>query len=198
MTRDSSALFNLYLDRGFFSPAECVELLRDLSAAPAVPATVHGRGTPSVDERVRKVSRLTPCATTLALVTRQLLAARERVALHFGVPLTTCEEPQFLLYREGDFFVAHQDGNTPLLRSALEQSRKVSVVIFLNDQADSVAPGSYGGGLLRFTEWRADRPRGQHDLAGQAGCFVAFASDTTHEVTPVIRGERYTIVSWYG
>ena len=29
------------------------------------------------------------------------------------------------------------------------------------------------------------------------GTLVAFRAETTHEVTPVTRGERYAIVSWY-
>ena len=47
----------------------------------------------------------------------------------FGLTLSECEEPQFLRYRTGDFFVAHQDGNTPLFRS--DKVRLISAIIFL-------------------------------------------------------------------
>jgi SM-20-related protein len=120
------------------------------------------------------------------------------VGAHFGLALTICEDPQFLRYREGDFFVAHQDGNTGMLRTDSEQSRKVSVVVFLSRQSEVAAPGSHGGGALVFTEWRAGRKPGRHSLAAGAGMLVAFAADTTHEVTPVTWGDRYSIVSWYG
>ena len=34
-------------------------------------------------------------------------------------------------------------------------------------------------------------------LAPEAGLLVAFRSDIMHEVNPVTRGERYTLVSWF-
>ena len=123
---------------------------------------------------------------------------REEVGAHFGISLKGCEDPQFLRYRPGDFFVAHQDGNTGLLRSEREQSRKVSIVIFLNQQSEIPEADSYEGGSLVFSEWRPDRHRGQYALPGEAGMLVAFPSETTHEVVPITRGERYSIASWYG
>jgi SM-20-related protein len=119
---------------------------------------------------------------------------RERVAEHFGVRLSRCEEPQFLWYRTGDFFVAHQDGNTGLVRLDSDKSRLVSVSIFLNQQSETAENDSYSGGSLVFSDWRLDT---RFDLAGEAGTLVAFRSEITHEVTPVTHGERYAIVSWY-
>jgi predicted 2-oxoglutarate/Fe(II)-dependent dioxygenase YbiX len=34
-------------------------------------------------------------------------------------------------------------------------------------------------------------------VTGEAGSLIAFPSDMVHEVTPVSRGERYTVVSWF-
>jgi SM-20-related protein len=199
MTPDATAQFNLYLIRSFFSAQICGEIIADLSRAHEDPATVYGRGEAgAVDERVRKVARLIPSPETIERVRRRLLETLEEVGAHFGISLSRCEEPQFLRYRVGDFFVAHQDGNTGMLRSEREQSRKVSVVIFLNRQSEIPEAGSYAGGSLLFSEWRPGRNHGQYHLAGEAGTLVAFPSETTHEVTPVVLGERYSIVSWYG
>jgi predicted 2-oxoglutarate/Fe(II)-dependent dioxygenase YbiX len=85
-----------------------------------------------------------------------------------------------------------------MMLSEREQFRKVSVVIFLNTQSDVAAPGSYSGGSLVFTEWRPGRDQGQFALVAEPGTLVAFPAETTHEVTPVTSGERYSIVSWYG
>ncbi len=196
---EAAACFNLYLIRSFFDARTCGEMVAEFSRAPAGPATVRGYGREgSIDERVRKATLITPSPETLEVVRRRLLEAREEVGAHFRVSLGRCEDPQFLRYRVGDFFVAHQDGNTGMLLSDREQSRKVSVVIFLNRQSESPEADSYGGGSLVFTEWRPTRRRGRYGLAGEAGTLVAFPSETTHEVTPVTRGERYSIVSWYG
>ena len=96
----------------------------------------------------------------------------------------------------GGYFVAHQDGNTGLLRTERE-SRRVSLVVFLNTQAETPDAGAhdyYSGGSLVFHPRGAGEPFG---LAGEAGTLVAFRAETTHEVTPVTDGERFTIACWY-
>ena len=196
---EATARFNLYLVRRFFEARTCGEMMAELCRAQDQPATVYGRGeSGSVDERVRKAARLIPSSETVELVRRQLLECRGEIEAHFGISLSGCEEPQFLRYRVGDFFVAHQDGNTGLLLSDRELSRKISVVIFLNPQSETPKEGSHGGGSLVFSEWRPGRSHGKFRFSGEAGTLVAFPSETTHEVIPVTEGVRYTIASWYG
>ena len=91
------------------------------------------------------------------------------------------------------YFVAHQDGNTGMLRSEREE-RKVSAVIFLNIQSETPEPNAYGGGSLLFHPRGASEPFRQ---TAEGGTLVAFRAETTHEVEPVTHGERFTIASWY-
>jgi predicted 2-oxoglutarate/Fe(II)-dependent dioxygenase YbiX len=75
----------------------------------------------------------------------------------------------------------------------------VSIVIFLSRESAQPVPGAYCGGSLVFHDDDADprqKSRG-FPLIGEPGLLVAFRSDTTHEVTPVTYGERYSIVCWY-
>ena len=196
---DEAALFNLYFVKSFLDEQLCGEIITELSGATENLASVYGLAEGgAVDERIRKATRLVPPAGTVERIIKRFLNAREEVGAYFGISLRACEEPQFLRYRVGDFFVAHQDGNTGMLLSNREQSRKISLVIFLNGQSETGAAGSYGGGSLVFSEWRPGRRAGQYSLAGEAGMLVAFPAETTHEVVPVTRGERYSIVSWYG
>ncbi len=156
----------------------------------------YGQGGPgSVNKRVRKVERLMPARETVEHVTRRLIEYGEKVGEHFWINVSDCEEPQFLRYRVGDFFVAHQDGNTGLILLDTDRSRRISVSIFLNRQSEVPEPDAYCGGSLVFSDWRDDR---ELRLTGEAGTLVAFRSETTHEVIPVTHGERYVIVSWYG
>jgi len=122
---------------------------------------------------------------------RRLWECKEAVEKHFAVTLNECEEPQFLRYREGDFFVAHQDGNTGLLRLDTER-RLISTVIFLSRESQTPEPDSYCGGSLVFSDLR-----NSFHMRAEPGTLVAFRSETTHEVTPVTHGERYSIASWY-
>jgi predicted 2-oxoglutarate/Fe(II)-dependent dioxygenase YbiX len=117
----------------------------------------------------------------------------DQVAKHFDVVVSEYEDPQFLRYQKGDFFVAHQDGNTGLLRLETER-RLMSMVIFLSREAESPEVGVYCGGSLVFTNLRDST---KFRLRTEPGTLIAFRSETTHEVTPVTYGERYSIVSWY-
>jgi SM-20-related protein len=44
---------------------------------------------------------------------------------------------------------------------------------------------------------RYQEPEQRVPLAPAPGTLVAFAAETTHEVTPIAHGERLSIVSWY-
>lgn len=195
----SAASFNLYWDSEFLDAHTCVEIIKDLAKVQHNPATVYGpHAGGSVDEAVRKTIRLLPSTQTVEHITAKLIHVRAAIAAHFGLSLTKYEEPQFLRYEVGDFFVAHQDGNTGLMLSEREQFRKISVVVFLNQQSEVPEAGSYCGGSLVFTEWRPGRNQGQYSVAAAPGTLVAFPAETTHEVTPVTSGQRFSIVSWYG
>src|SRR6185503_9846434 len=186
MTTPDANDFNLYLARECFDSGMCAEIIADLAQAPDEKAPIYGISgeAGSVDERVRKVARLIPSEMTVNRVKEKLLAIRDQVSAHFEINLTGSEDPQFLRYREGDFFVAHQDGNTGMLRTEREQWRKVSIIVFLNQQSTPSMTAAYGGGSLVFSEWRPGRRRGHYELPGEAGLLVAFPSETTHEIKP--------------
>ena len=163
--------------------------------SPVSAASTYGKGDATVDARVRRTSRVLPSAETVSYVSQRLEAHRHDLERHFAIELGGCEEPQFLRYGVGDFFVAHQDGNTGLINLDSDRTRRVSVTIFLNTQSAEQHGESYCGGSLVFSDWRTGA---RHEVAGDAGMLVAFRSETTHEVTPVTQGERYAIVTWYG
>ena len=195
MTKANSD-FDLLLVKGFLDPQTCRQLIAEMRRSPASPAVTYGQGGPgAVNERVRKVESLMPSKETVEYVRRRLMDYGEKVGEHFGISLSSCEEPQFLRYRVGDFFVAHKDGNTGLVRLDTDQSRRISISIFLNRQSEAPEKGAYCGGALVFSDWRYDK---EFRLTGEPGTLVAFRSETTHEVVPVTHGERWSIVSWYG
>jgi predicted 2-oxoglutarate/Fe(II)-dependent dioxygenase YbiX len=173
--------------------AAALERIRgELQAADGDPAGVLGSTETSSARRATRIAVSESIRTTVEELLERL---RPGVADHFGRPLDGTEEPQFLRYGPGDYFVAHQDGNTPLVHDE-SRFRKVSVVIFLSDRAEEPAPETFCGGSLVLHP-----PFGQPDppveLAPAPGTLVAFPSETTHEVTPITHGERLSIVSWY-
>jgi predicted 2-oxoglutarate/Fe(II)-dependent dioxygenase YbiX len=188
-------LFRLH---DFLDRATCESIVAEMRGAGETSAPVYGAGggdAGSIDSRVRRVSLIATPDALRQTMNRSFEGVKPQIEEHFGLVLSHCEDAQFLHYRAGDFFVAHQDGNTSLIRDD-SRHRRISIVLFLNDQSADPAPGTYGGGDLmlhgRYPDWQARHPAG-----GAAGTLVAFRSETTHEVTPVTHGDRYTVVTWY-
>lgn len=168
------------------------ELRASAGAASTVLSAQQAEGV--VHSAVRRSTRVAVSPETRERVKRMLMERKGELEERFGVSLSECEDPQFLRYREGDFFVPHQDGNTPLVFDD-SRFRRVSAVIFVTPKSDQPAEGTYGGGELLFHgPWPANE---RLSADARPGTLVAFRAETTHEVTPVTHGERYTIVSWF-
>ncbi len=171
-------------------------LLAELGVADGGAATVTGvRARSAVEPLVRRATRLAVSPETRERVRQRLLRGRPALEARFGVTLDDCEAPQFLRYETGDFFVPHQDGNTPLIHDDTRH-RRISVVLFLSVPSADPALGGYGGGALVFHGPPAATPL-RVPLTPPPGTLVAFRAETTHEVTPVTHGVRITVVSWF-
>lgn len=167
------------------SAAECDALIAELRRSAEEQAPVYGLGErAAVHSLARRTTLLTASPDVRASVSSTFERLRQTLSDEFEVPLTRFEEPQFLRYTTGDYFVAHQDGNTPIIVDD-SRHRRVSVILFLSE------PASYSGGDLVIHQ-----PAKELAPAGR-GTVLAFRSELTHEVTPVTAGERYTVVTWY-
>jgi SM-20-related protein len=171
------------------------QIRQEMRAAKGDPATVLGLTPHRVTSSARKATRIAVSDVPRSAVVGLLEGLQPRVEAHFGRSLAGFEEPQFLRYGPGDYFVAHQDGNTPLVYDE-SRFRKVSVVIFLSAQSEHPVPETFcGGSLVLHGPVGQAQPR--LTLAPAPGTLVAFPSETTHEVLPITHGERLSIVSWY-
>ena len=183
--QDPVAHFGLFLNRNFLDAEKCAKLLVEVNSSPTTQAPVYIEGTEgNIHENVRKTTSLHPSDETISEMWNRLFQQKPLLEDHFGVTLTDCERPQFLRYEKGDFFVRHQDGNTKQLDFDHLRIRRISIVVFLNDR--------FSGGALKFY----DGPT-TFDLLGETGLLVAFRPDIFHEVSPVISGERFTMITWF-
>jgi SM-20-related protein len=192
--------FGLYAEREFLSPNLCAEVAEEMQATTGALATVaDGKGGHAVDETYRRTKHAEVSASTSAQVAKRLLEAAPRLATHFDRELVDVQTPQFLLYREGDFFRAHEDDSRRPEAPDFVRRRSVSAVVFLNG-GNPGETGGYAGGSLTFYGLMGDSPSGESvglPLAGETGLLVAFPSNLLHAVSPVTTGERYTVVSWF-
>jgi SM-20-related protein len=197
---DSPAGSGLFLVRDFLDPLACAAVRGEARAAAGHPAPVYIEGAEGVvHEDVRKTTSLEVPTETIADVGRRLRELQGGIGSYFKLSLHDCEPPQFLRYGDGDFFVRHQDGDTDQLEFDHLRVRKVSVVLFLNGGGGEPSAETFGGGSLLIYRSKEETQAGPlvFDVAGEAGLLVAFRSDTVHEVAPVTRGERFTVVSWF-
>lgn len=171
------------------------DIVAELHAAHGAPSTVLSGDAGGRMDASRKSTRVEVSPETRARVRQRLMEHRARIGEHFGISLTECEDPQFLRYETGDYFVPHQDGNTPMVWDD-SRFRRISAVIFLSQKADEEAPDTYGGGELVF-HGPYSGPQLRVPAQAAPGTLVTFRSETTHEVTPVTHGVRFTIATWF-
>lgn len=192
--------FGLLAVPGFLPRQLCSDIRREMAAAGEVAATVRGADrTYAIDRESRRTGWAEVSDETSSLVHDRLTALRPEVERVFDIAVTGVQRPQFLRYGEGDFFAAHQDRGSDGRGAEFARERQVSAVVFINDEAAEPAEETYEGGrltLFGLMDAGDDRNVGL-PVNGEAGALIAFPSEMLHEVTPITRGDRYTVVSWY-
>ena len=171
----------------------------EMRAATAAPATVADEDGETVVETSRRTKQAQVSATAAAPIETGLLDALPRLATHFGRRLGGMQAPQFLVYREGDFFRPHHDDSEETEAPDFVRQRSVSAVVFLNGDGPG-DPAGYSGGSLTFFGLMDDslsRESVGLPVAGETGLLIAFPAHVVHSVSPVTAGERYTVVSWF-
>ncbi len=190
----------VYSVEEFLDRPTCELIKAKMRACSHARARVYDREWNHVEDAVyRSTLQVEVGDSVNALVRGRLLDMRTPLGQHFGVGLSDCQGPTFLTYKPGDFFEPHRDSSEKPDAPENVRRRRVSVVIFLSDEEEGERPGEYAGGSLGIYGLLKD-PRYKHigiPLKGRAGLLVAFRSEVFHQVTPVTRGERHTVVGWY-
>lgn len=192
--------FGIFVRSAFLPSDLCRRIIAEMAQSESVRATVGKKdGEFVIDERIRKASFADVAAATVERADTLFQAIRPELSAYFRIPLDNHQRLQFLHYRTGDLYAPHRDSRTDQQGAAASRARKVSVVVFLNDQAAQPIDETFEGGALTFYGLMK-APGMEHigiPLEPEAGLLVAFRSDVMHEVSPVTRGERYTLVSWF-
>ena len=103
---------------------------------------------------------------------------------HFGFDGMTITEPaQYTEYPEGGFYDWHIDNNVSMQHEP--PVRKISMTLLLSPESEFE-----GGDLELMSEGKVAKIK-----QGQA---IFFASFIRHRVKPVIRGNRKSLVMWFG
>ena len=174
------------------TPQQCNELISIGQNEPKINATI---GTTDkitkLDERDRKSIISWIPFDKAALIYQIIGEWVSRINMNsFGfdtVQLT--ERGQYAEYSKGGFYNWHMDSNTEM--SAMPTVRKISMTLLLSDPKDFE-----GGDLELFCGETLDSEKNKFKL--KQGYAVFFASFLLHRVMPVIKGNRKSLVMWFG
>jgi SM-20-related protein len=190
----------LFVEPNFFDGRVCSKLRSEARNAEGTPSKrLIDKSYVGIDENSRRSKTLIISEKAITFVKKRLLFIKPMIEASFNSVLEDCQKPQFLLYKEGDFFHPHIDSSYHEESPKKVKERKVSVVIFLNSETEKPKGNSYVGGGLTFYRLTNIPPFNTNGfrIIGKEGLLVAFRSDIVHEVTEVKHGERYSIVSWF-
>jgi predicted 2-oxoglutarate/Fe(II)-dependent dioxygenase YbiX len=188
----------------FLTGVECAALRAEMDRAPRLEGSVREAedpGAESIDRTGRSASECEVSDGTHRLVGERICRVTPEVERYFDQDLGQYEAPHFVAYEPGDFYRPHRDLYRDVALPEPLVRRRLSMVVFLNDPSDRPDPGPddlshYEGGVLRLCSHEADEfeSRSAWDVPAERGSVVVFRADTWHEVTPVTKGRRYTIV----
>jgi PKHD-type hydroxylase len=115
------------------------------------------------------------------IIERWMLSTNANHMCFDGMTLT--EPAQYTEYDKGGFYTWHTDTSTEM--SDMPPIRKISMTLLLND------PKEFKGGELEIVE----DAKCTHLKRGYA---VFFASFIRHRVKPILKGNRKSLVMWFG
>ena len=174
------------------TPKQCNELISIGQSEPKINATIgiDNKNT-KLDERYRK-SIISWIPFTKALPIYQVIRQWMEVTNnnYFGFDtVQLSEQGQYAEYSKGGFYNWHMDSNTEM--AAMPTVRKISMTLLLSDPKDFE-----GGELELFCGDTLDSEKNKFKL--KRGYAVFFASFLLHRVTSVIKGNRKSLVMWFG
>ena len=115
-------------------------------------------------------------------------------SMNFNYELSSIDKEytQFTRYEVGDYYRNHCDFDPN--KDSLFHTRKLSATLQLSDSDE------YEGGdlLMDMVAYDGDSTnrRKVHTITRGKGSVIVFDSRTPHEVTPVTKGTRYSLVKW--
>ena len=105
------------------------------------------------------------------------------------------ESCQFTIYNKGQYYGWHKDSYTgeKIIKENHGRNRKLSASLLLND------PEEYEGGDLEFIVENENNPitnKVERITKNKKGTLIIFPSYVYHQVLPVTKGVRYSLVIW--
>jgi len=140
----------LYASERFLDADLCRQLRAALGAGSKRAGTVGIKGSADfvVDATIRSVRWVSVDDALASTVRDRLIDSKPALESFYEMSLTGLEPLQFLAYGVGDHYAAHRDSRPDASASDTSKARRVSAVLFLNEQSEQAAPQRYGAPLV--------------------------------------------------
>lgn len=171
----------------YATPEKCNNIITQALTIPPVEATTYGQ-VPGL--RTSKVRWLNRNAAEWQWLYSDIDNVCRRANTAFGFDLNFFYEVQFTEYEaETKSHYGWHEDVVWIPKSGHNTQRKLSFVMQLSD------PSDYEGGDFEFQLNTSQPPKAEHMRA--RGNTLVFPSFLRHRVTPVTKGTRYSLVTWY-
>lgn len=176
-----SHLTDYVLIPDLFSPEECREIIYaplPVTQAQVIKYDDTSSNHLSLEQRNTKVKAILKAPAFEWIYERVIQKVQEINTQYYQFEINNMSHLQLLEYENTGFYDSHVDIGT-----GESSNRKISMVAFLSERSD------YEGGELLL------KP-GYPQLPQSLGSAVFFPSYILHEILPVTRGIRHTLVAW--
>ena len=169
-----------------FTPEQCQLVINAGRSEPAQLAEVGGGGGKGITDTKTRTSHISwiPFNKMPEMYDALNQLMLQTNANHFGFENMQLTEPaQYTEYPEGGFYDWHIDSDTIMEHEP--PVRKISMTLLLSPENEFK-----GGGLELMSEGKVARPKQGH--------AIFFASFIRHRVIPITKGNRKSLVMWFG
>jgi len=135
---------------------------------------------------IKWISDQDKITVVMNILSPYLVNANEKAGWKFNI--SQMQQPQVTRYKEGEFYTWHRDGGSDHLFNSSNWVRKLSMTVCLNDD--------YEGGELQMCSYGKTEHTVEAPLQGK-GTIIVFPSFVEHQVAPVTKGIRYSLVAWF-
>ena len=171
------------------SPDDCDKIIQEGKKISTIDAKINSqKGRELVPEhRNGKISFFSKDSFVHSIFTDYILRANIEASWNFNI--RGKGGIQFTTYSKGDFYKWHKDCSY----KETEPHRKLSVTVQLT------RPEEYEGGQLEFKlfNYYKEEILKTSPKINNRGTVIVFPSMVWHQVTPVTKGTRYSLVQWY-
>ena len=125
-------------------------------------------------------------------ILKEMVGLFKPINQELQLDIDVLEPLQYTVYSTEQYYGWHQDNYIEPEDDEIKRVRKISFTMWLND------PEEYEGGILEIEFGGPDYQSKLKKFKENRGSVFYFPSHCFHQVTPITKGTRKSLVGWFG